>query len=59
MSVTGLCQVCQAAEARFSCGRCGSLVCGDHHDRSTGYCVECAKESKGGGSGDFPSDIHR
>lgn len=59
MSVTGLCHVCQSAEARFTCGRCGSLVCGDHYDRSMGFCVECSTETTGGGQRDPSSDIHR
>lgn len=59
MSVSGLCQVCEAAEARFSCGRCGRLVCGDHYDRETGLCLECARESGLGGPDDDPLDFHR
>ena len=57
MSVTGLCQVCEAAEARFSCGRCGRLVCPDHHDRDTGLCLECARESGLGGDGGTTIDF--
>ena len=63
MSVSGLCQVCQSAEARFSCERCGSLVCADHYDRRTGLCLECAQETgagdRGGGEGDRPGQGHR
>jgi len=47
MSVTGLCQRCES-EARFSCDRCGALVCQAHYDPSTGYCTDCAGEVRGG-----------
>jgi len=42
MSVSGLCQVCQSADAEEQCSRCGALVCRTHLDESTGYCAECA-----------------
>lgn len=44
MSVSGLCQVCERAEARHSCPRCGRLVCGTHYDSEMGYCTVCATE---------------
>ncbi|MFB6266994.1 MAG: hypothetical protein ABEI31_04975 [Halodesulfurarchaeum sp.] len=59
MSVTGLCQVCEGAEAKFSCGRCGRLVCGDHYDRGSGMCIECARESGLGRPEDSPDTWHR
>jgi len=48
MSVTGLCQICEAAEARFACERCGAVVCADHYDADLGYCQRCATEVRGG-----------
>ena len=47
MSVTGLCQICEAAEARHRCEACGALVCTDHYEAGLGLCVRCA-ESGGG-----------
>ncbi|MFC7071317.1 hypothetical protein [Halobaculum lipolyticum] len=41
MSRSGLCQVCERAEATASCDRCGALVCGDHYDRERGVCADC------------------
>ncbi|KZN25934.1 MULTISPECIES: hypothetical protein [unclassified Haladaptatus] len=49
MSVSGLCQICEAAEATHDCDRCGALVCDEHWNRSSGYCVECAAELGVGG----------
>lgn len=48
MSVTGLCQICEAAEAKHDCNRCGKLVCNDHWDRESSLCVECVAETGGG-----------
>lgn len=47
MSVTGLCQICEAAEARHRCENCGALVCSDHYVAEFGVCVRCA--GTGGG----------
>jgi hypothetical protein len=47
MSVSGLCGICESAEARFRCESCGTLVCGSHYDREASVCVACA-ESGGG-----------
>jgi len=55
MSVGGLCQVCQSASAEQRCDRCGTLVCGDHHDAERGVCVECAAEL-GVGNSSNPSE---
>jgi len=54
MSVTGICQICESAEATFACDRCGRVVCDAHYDRETGLCTECARtatkeESERGG----------
>jgi methionyl-tRNA synthetase len=46
MSVSGLCQICQSAEAEDQCASCGALVCRMHLDRSTGYCAECVSEGQ-------------
>lgn len=48
MSVSGLCQVCEASEARFACAGCGKVVCADHYDRELGRCVDCARVARGG-----------
>ncbi|WP_199174700.1 hypothetical protein [Halegenticoccus soli] len=42
MSVTGVCQICEAAEATHACDQCGTLVCERHYDREHGVCVRCA-----------------
>ena len=42
MSFTGVCQVCESAEGRHSCDRCGSLVCDVHYDEELGVCTQCA-----------------
>ncbi|WP_327051131.1 hypothetical protein [Halomicrococcus gelatinilyticus] len=47
MSVSGLCQVCEAAAASHDCDRCGTLVCEEHWDGDSGICVECAAELGG------------
>ncbi|WP_435155004.1 hypothetical protein [Haladaptatus sp. DFWS20] len=51
MSVTGLCQLCEVAEATHDCDRCGALVCSEHWNRENGLCVECTAEIGGGGGG--------
>jgi len=43
MSVSGLCQICEAAEARHRCEACGALVCADHYEAGHGLCVRCAE----------------
>lgn len=44
MSVAGLCGVCERAEAKYVCDRCGTPVCEDHHDRALGVCADCAAQ---------------
>lgn len=48
MSVTGLCQVCEARQATQQCPRCGALVCEKHYDAELGYCTQCATEIRAG-----------
>ncbi|WP_144922952.1 zinc finger HIT domain-containing protein [Halorubrum salsamenti] len=43
MSVTGLCQVCEAAPARHTCPRCGRAVCEDHWRDAGEICTACAQ----------------
>jgi hypothetical protein len=42
MSITGLCQVCEAATATRTCDRCGRAVCDDHWNETTRACADCA-----------------
>ena len=44
MSVSGLCDICQAPDVDFTCDRCGQLVCDRHFDETLGLCAECASE---------------
>ncbi|WP_459881616.1 zinc finger HIT domain-containing protein [Halorubrum gandharaense] len=43
MSVEGLCDVCEAAEGRYTCDRCGAFVCPKHWDADAHVCLECAE----------------
>lgn len=43
MSVSGLCQICERAEARHSCRICGRQVCEDHWNEAVGTCSPCAE----------------
>ncbi|MFW5918129.1 MAG: hypothetical protein ACOCR0_01475 [Haloferacaceae archaeon] len=42
MSFIGVCQICESAEGRHSCDRCGSLACEVHYDEDLGVCTQCA-----------------
>lgn len=44
MSVSGLCDICTNADIEDSCERCGKLVCDQHFDDQTGFCVKCSAE---------------
>jgi len=48
MSITGLCQLCENAEASNQCQRCASLVCDRHYNTEVTVCVECASQSQSG-----------
>ncbi|WP_248516416.1 hypothetical protein [Salinarchaeum laminariae] len=48
MSVSGLCEVCQSAQAVHRCDRCGTVVCREHFAEALGYCTSCAAEGRGG-----------
>lgn len=52
MSATGLCAICQSAEAVDRCERCGTLVCRDHLEAEVGFCVDCARSLRRGKGGD-------
>lgn len=57
MSVSGLCQICESAEARDTCERCGRVVCAQHYDEAFGLCLECSEGADTGsdtGGGDQP-----
>ncbi|MFC7325570.1 hypothetical protein ACFQMF_13390 [Halorubrum rutilum] len=43
MSVAGLCQVCEAAQARHACPRCGRGVCDDHWNGTVSACAACTR----------------
>ena len=47
MSLTGLCQVCEA-EADHTCDLCGAVVCDEHYRAEMGACVECAQRVESG-----------
>lgn len=48
MSVSGLCEICQDAQAVDRCERCGTVVCREHFAEGLGYCTSCAAEVRGG-----------
>ncbi len=54
MSVSSPCEICQTADVRHTCDRCGKLVCDRHFDDETGLCVECAADVGGGDRGHIP-----
>lgn len=62
MSVTGLCQICEAETAEYHCERCGRVVGVRHYDEALDLCTECAAEVRrargGGGDGDEPERRH-
>jgi len=43
MSSTGVCQICEAAEGKYTCDRCGAFVCEDHYDPDEHACLDCAE----------------
>lgn len=45
MSFSGVCQVCESAEAAHTCDQCGAHVCETHYDREMGFCTQCAQRS--------------
>jgi len=63
MSVSSPCEICQTADVRHTCDRCGQLVCDRHFDDETGLCVECAADVGRGdrepvsGSDDMPDGV--
>ncbi|MFP4625119.1 MAG: hypothetical protein ACLFNI_00830 [Natronomonas sp.] len=44
MSVSGLCEICEAKPVVEACNLCGRLVCADHYDRESGLCTDCLAE---------------
>ncbi len=49
MSVSGVCQVCESAEATQTCPNCGAMVCDDHYDRELSVCTRCASAARQSG----------
>ncbi|WP_224448932.1 hypothetical protein [Haloprofundus salilacus] len=49
MSISGVCQVCESAEADQNCPNCGAMVCDDHYDRELRVCVQCASAARQAG----------
>ncbi len=43
MSVAGLCQVCENAQAEHACRTCGRQVCEDHWSDTVRACSACAR----------------
>ena len=56
MSVSGLCEICEAKTAEYACDRCGTLACEDHFDPTRGYCAECAQALGEPGGGERSPD---
>lgn len=54
VSVSSPCEICQRAEVEEACDRCGKLVCAEHFEEVSGYCVECAVDVSGGTPGHEP-----
>lgn len=51
MSVTGLCEICEANTAEYGCDLCGRQVCGKHYSETNDICTVCLGEQ-----GPEPSD---
>ena len=51
MSVSGLCQVCESAEASHTCDQCGRTVCDQHYDDASSLCLDCSAAA-GRGNGE-------
>ena len=58
MSVAGQCELCLTGTVEHTCGRCGGLVCTEHFDETTGFCLDCVSDA---GTGREPdgTDIYR
>lgn len=52
MSVSGLCEICEAKPVLDGCEMCGRLVCSNHYDRASGLCSDCLAEYGRGRSDD-------
>lgn len=37
------CGVCKQRIAKYSCVKCGSLVCENCYDAATGFCIACKR----------------
>ncbi|MFC6726375.1 hypothetical protein ACFQE1_18805 [Halobium palmae] len=50
MSFSGVCQICESAEADYACQECGAFVCDAHFDRRSRSCVDCSPSPREGGN---------
>lgn len=60
MSVSGLCQICEGAEAVDRCERCGALACDQHYEVESSLCATCnveTSEEDRGGRQFSPDDV--
>lgn len=56
MSVSGLCEICEAASAEYGCDLCGRLVCEKHFSESNGICTACLGQRGGRPDGEPSSE---
>ncbi|ARS88490.1 zinc finger HIT domain-containing protein [Natrarchaeobaculum aegyptiacum] len=60
MSVSGLCQICEARPAEYRCDACGTLACEMHFERERGLCADCvARADPTRPADDEDVDVHR
>lgn len=43
MGVVGICSICGAGHAMYTCSLCGRIVCGNCFDSKHGVCKNCKK----------------
>jgi len=55
MSVAGPCDICATGTVEHTCDRCGNLVCEQHFDETTGFCVECTLDMNSDSNAEQPA----